>query len=36
MGIMTGLGWPRIGIGGKACECGNEPSGSVKRRELLN
>jgi len=27
VGIWTGLGWPRIET---ACECGNEPSGSVK------
>ena len=30
MGIWTGLGWPRIVTGGGSCECGNEPSGSVK------
>jgi hypothetical protein len=28
----TGLIWLRIG----ACECGNEPSGSIKCRELLD
>ena len=32
MGIWTGLGWPRIEICGGCCECGNEPSGSVKCR----
>jgi hypothetical protein len=26
----TGLLWLRIGTGGGACECGNEPSGSIK------
>jgi len=30
VGIWTGLGWPRIGTVADACECGNEPSGSVK------
>ena len=37
MGIWSGLGWPRIGTGGgDACECGNEPSGSVKCREFVD
>ena len=36
MGIWTGLGWPRIETGGDACECGNEPSGSVKCGEFLD
>jgi len=31
VGVWTGLGWPRI-----ACECGNEPSGSVKCGEFLD
>ena len=34
MGIWTGLGWPKIVA--DACECGNEPSGSVKCWEFLN
>ena len=33
MGIWTELGWSRIA---DACECGNEPSGSVKCGELLD
>ena len=36
MGIWTGLGWPRIGKVADACECGNEPSGSVKCGEFLD
>ena len=36
MGIWTGLGWPRIGTGGRHFECGNEPPGSMKRREFLD
>ena len=36
MGIWTRLGWPRIGTGGRHCECGNEPSGSVKCGEFLD
>jgi len=34
--IWTGLGWPSIEIGGETCECGNEPSGSVKCRVFLD
>ena len=34
VGIWTGLGWPRQVA--DACECGNEPSGSVKCREFLD
>jgi len=34
VGIWTGLGWPKIVA--DACECGNEPSGSVKCWEFLN
>jgi len=34
VGIWTGLGWPRIET--DACECGNEPSGSVKCGEFLD
>ena len=36
MGIWTGLGWPRIETVGGRCECGNEPSGSVKCVEFLD
>ena len=37
MGIWTGLGWPKIEAEvADACECGNEPSGSVKCREFLD
>jgi len=35
-GYMDWIGWPRIETGGGICECGNEPSGSVKRREFLD
>jgi len=35
VGIWTGLGWPRIETGGVLCECGNEPSGSLKCGEFL-
>jgi hypothetical protein len=31
MGACTGSTWLRIGTGGGTCECGNEPSGSIKR-----
>ena len=34
MGMWTGLGWPRIELA-DGCECGNEPSGSVKCGEFL-
>ena len=34
VGIWTGLGWPRIETVDHACECGNEPSGSVKWRGI--
>jgi len=37
VGMWTGLGWPRIETGGgRVCECGNEPSGSVKCGEFLD
>ena len=36
MGMWTGLGWPRIETVAGACECGNEPSGSVKCGEFLD
>jgi len=32
VGIRTGLGGPRIEIGGGCFECGNEPSGLCKMR----
>ena len=34
--IWTGLGWPRIETVADGCECGNEPSGSVKCGEFLD
>jgi len=37
VGIWTGLGWPRIETEtSRACECGNEPSGSVTSGESLD
>ena len=36
MYILTGLGWPGQGRVADACECGNEPSGSVKCGEFLD
>ena len=36
VGIWNGLGWPRIETEIDACECGNEPSGSVKCGEFLD
>ena len=36
VGMWTGLGWPRIGTSGDACECGNEPSGFIKCWEFLD
>jgi hypothetical protein len=36
VGVRTGLGWLRIGTGGGHCECGEEPSGSIKRGEFLD
>jgi len=37
-GTWTGLIWLKIGTvwGGCTCECGNESSGSTKRREFLH
>ena len=32
----TGLIWLKIGTGGVACECSNEPSGSTKLAKLLD
>jgi hypothetical protein len=36
VGVMTGLGWLRIGTGAGAFECGEELSGSIKRGEFLD
>ena len=36
VGIYTELGWPGIGQVADACECSNEPSGSVKCGEFLD
>jgi len=35
VGVWTGSSWLRIGRVG-TCECGNEPSGSIKCREFLD
>jgi hypothetical protein len=35
-GVWSGSSWLRIETGGGACECGNEPSGSIKWRESLD
>jgi len=35
VGVWTGSSWLRIGTGGEhLCECGNEPSGSIKCGEF--
>jgi len=34
--LQTGLIWLRIGTGRRRCECGNEPSGSMKCKEFLD
>jgi hypothetical protein len=36
VGLWTGLRWLRIETGGGNCECGNEPSGSIKCGEFLD
>ena len=36
VGVWTGSSWLRIGKGGGTCECGNEPSGSIKCGEFLD
>jgi len=36
VGIWTGLAWPGWRQVADACECGNEPSGSVKWGEFLD
>jgi hypothetical protein len=33
---LWGLIWLRIGTGESPCECGNEPSGSIKCGEYLD
>ena len=35
VGVWTGSSWLRIGTGGGTCDCGNEPSGSIKCGEFL-
>ena len=35
-GVLIGSSWLRIGTSGGICECGNEPSGSVKCGEFLD
>jgi hypothetical protein len=35
-GAWTGLIWLMIGQVAGCCECGNEPSGSIKREEFLD
>jgi hypothetical protein len=35
MEAMTGMFWLRLGTGGGCFECGNEPPGSIKRREFV-
>jgi hypothetical protein len=36
VGVWTGLSWLWIETGGGHCECGNEPSGSIKCGEFLD
>jgi hypothetical protein len=36
LGVWTGLIWLRIGTGVGTCECGDEPSGSIKCGEILD
>jgi hypothetical protein len=36
VGIWTKSSWFKIGTGGGNCECGYEPSGSIKCGEFLN
>jgi len=36
VGVRIGPCWLRIGTGGGTCECGNEPSGSIKCGEFLD
>jgi len=34
--VWTGSRWLRIGLVAGTCECGNEPSGSIKCGEFLD
>jgi hypothetical protein len=36
VGVWTGSIWLRIWTGGDSCECGNEPSGSIKFGKFLH
>jgi len=36
VGLWTGSSWLRIETGADTCECGNEPSGSIKCGEVLD
>jgi len=36
VGAWTELIWLRVGTGGRRCECGNEPSGSIKCGKFLD
>jgi hypothetical protein len=33
--VRTGFAWLRIGSGGRLFEHGNEPSGSIRRRDIF-
>ena len=35
-GVWTGSSWLRIGQVAGTCECGNEPSGTIKCGEFLD
>jgi hypothetical protein len=36
LGVWNGSSWLRIETGGEHFECNNEPSGSIKCREILD
>ena len=36
VGVWTGSSWLRIRTGGGHCECGNEPSVSIKGEEFVD
>jgi hypothetical protein len=36
IGVCTGLSWLKIQTAAGTCECGNEPSGSIKYGEFLD
>ena len=36
VGVCTGSSWLRLGQVAGSCECGNEPSGSIKCGEFLD